>query len=91
MVSQLIKVSPVVICNKVPTEAGAQEAQVADTRHNYDNDNYKNYDVGWILLSALQHLREKSDKFKSTESQHKLWSETYAFHDNHKRIFLFFL
>lgn len=60
MVSQLIKVSPVVIRNKVPTEAGAQEAQVADTRHNYDNDNYKNYDVGWILLSALQHLqREK--------------------------------
>lgn len=46
VVSQLIKVSPVVIRNKVPTEAGAQEAQVADTRHNYDNDNYKNYDVG---------------------------------------------
>lgn len=45
-----------VIRNKVPTEAGAQEAQVADTHHNYDNDNYKNYDVGWILLSALQHL-----------------------------------
>lgn len=72
MLSQLIKISPVVVCDKVGTEACAFGAQVADAHHNCDNyDEYKNCGLARILLSAFSAYRQTSDNFKSTGSQLK--------------------
>ena len=72
MASQLIKWTPVVDCDKVPTEESALRARMADVLdHCGSHGNCEDHGVGWILLSALQWLEEEvaSSSLNSYQSQ----------------------
>lgn len=83
--SQSIKLSPVVYCDKVPTEASVL-AQVAAALDHYGGDDvYKDCGVGWIVLRALELQERKNDKPSAQVTARG--AESY--HENHTKIFFF--